>query len=159
MKLSRLIGEEAQSPGLGLALELLVLVLVGVFVGLKADLLVGVASVLALDFLGIRRFLQRRKARVRFQRSSQGDPLADVDGADFMRGWWKDLVAAGFYGLAFSMVYPSALLYLEHGMLQFAIPRGKEVGYVEAGDVVVVTQGVNQESGSTSLIRVLTVDE
>lgn len=43
-------------------------------------------------------------------------------------------------------------------MLQFAIRRGIEQGYFEAGDIVVVTQGASQESGSTSLIRVVTVE-
>jgi pyruvate kinase len=41
--------------------------------------------------------------------------------------------------------------------LEFAVNRARELGYVETGDVVVVTAGFQQQAGSTDLIRVLTV--
>jgi pyruvate kinase len=44
-------------------------------------------------------------------------------------------------------------------MLSFAARRGTELGYVEPGDIIVVTHGVDRESGSTSMIRVLNVPE
>jgi pyruvate kinase len=43
-------------------------------------------------------------------------------------------------------------------MLKFAVHRGTELGYVEPGDVVVATHGVDRESGSTSMIQVLNVE-
>jgi pyruvate kinase len=42
-------------------------------------------------------------------------------------------------------------------MLKYAIRRGKELGYIEVGDVVVATHGVDRESRTTSMIRVLDV--
>ena len=42
--------------------------------------------------------------------------------------------------------------------IAFAIKRAREMGYVEAGDVVIVTAGLSKQSGSTDMIRVLTVD-
>ena len=47
----------------------------------------------------------------------------------------------------------------DHDMLRFAIRRGTELGYVEPGDIVVATHGVDRESGSTSMIQVLNVEE
>jgi hypothetical protein len=44
-------------------------------------------------------------------------------------------------------------------MLRFAIRRARERGYVARGDVVVATHGVGQQTRSTSMLRVLTVDE
>ncbi|MBW2292277.1 MAG: pyruvate kinase [Deltaproteobacteria bacterium] len=44
-------------------------------------------------------------------------------------------------------------------MLSFAARRGTELGYVEPGDIIVVTHGVDRESGSTSMIRVLNVPD
>ena len=44
-------------------------------------------------------------------------------------------------------------------MLRFAIRRGTELGYVEPGDIIVATHGVDRESGSTSMIRVLHVPD
>jgi pyruvate kinase len=44
-------------------------------------------------------------------------------------------------------------------MLRFAMRRGTELGYVEAGDIIVATHGVDRESGSTSMIRVLHVPD
>ena len=41
---------------------------------------------------------------------------------------------------------------------RFAVRRSREAGYVEPGDVVVVTAGISQETGSTNMIRILTVD-
>jgi pyruvate kinase len=56
----------------------------------------------------------------------------------------------------------TSILFGSHGsddeMLRFAIRRGTELGYVEPGDVILVTHGVDHESGSTSLIKVLTVE-
>ncbi|NNL68263.1 MAG: pyruvate kinase [Myxococcales bacterium] len=40
----------------------------------------------------------------------------------------------------------------------FAIERAREIGYVVPGDVVIVTAGLSMQSGSTDMIRVLTVD-
>ncbi len=45
----------------------------------------------------------------------------------------------------------------DDAMVRFAIEVGIEKGYVEPGDIVVVTHGVDREAGSTSLIKVLTV--
>ncbi|MEE2672146.1 MAG: pyruvate kinase [Myxococcota bacterium] len=42
--------------------------------------------------------------------------------------------------------------------IAYAIKRAKEMGYVEPGDVVIVTAGLSKQSGSTDMIRVLTVD-
>lgn len=44
-------------------------------------------------------------------------------------------------------------------MLAFASRHGTEQGYIEPGDVIVATHGVDRESGSTSMIRVLQVPE
>ncbi|MFT5695579.1 MAG: pyruvate kinase [Myxococcota bacterium] len=44
-------------------------------------------------------------------------------------------------------------------MLRFAARRGVELGYIEPGDLIVATHGVDRESGSTSMIRVLNVPE
>jgi pyruvate kinase len=41
--------------------------------------------------------------------------------------------------------------------LKFAVSRAKELGYIEAGDVVVVTAGTQHRVGGTDLIRVLAV--
>ena len=43
-------------------------------------------------------------------------------------------------------------------MIQRGITRAREEGFVQAGDVVVVTAGVSQTTGSTNLIRVVEVD-
>ena len=42
-------------------------------------------------------------------------------------------------------------------MVEFAIARGRELGCIQTGDVVVVTAGVDRETGSTNTIRVVTV--
>ena len=42
-------------------------------------------------------------------------------------------------------------------MLSFAVRRGVELGYIDPGDIIVATHGVDRESGSTSMIRVLNV--
>ncbi len=56
----------------------------------------------------------------------------------------------------------TALRYEDDGgdeyKIAFAIERAREMGYVEAGDVVIVTAGLSKQSGSTDMIRVLTVD-
>jgi pyruvate kinase len=44
-------------------------------------------------------------------------------------------------------------------MIAHGIRRGREVGCIEPGDVVVATAGVNRRSGSTNLIRVVTVED
>jgi pyruvate kinase len=46
----------------------------------------------------------------------------------------------------------------DEGKLAFGIQRARELGYVEAGDVVVATAGMSKQVGSTDMIRVLTVD-
>ncbi len=43
-------------------------------------------------------------------------------------------------------------------LIQVGLRRGREMGYLAAGDVVVVTAGISRESGSTNMIRVLTVE-
>jgi pyruvate kinase len=56
----------------------------------------------------------------------------------------------------------TALLYEDAGKdeykIAFAIERARELGYVELGDVVIVTAGLSHQSGSTDMIRVLTVE-
>jgi len=42
-------------------------------------------------------------------------------------------------------------------LLGFAIERGRELGFIQQGDLLVVTHGVEREAGSTSMVRVLTV--
>lgn len=42
--------------------------------------------------------------------------------------------------------------------IAFAIQRAREIGYVASGDVVIVTAGLSKQSGSTDMIRVLTVE-
>ena len=42
--------------------------------------------------------------------------------------------------------------------IAFGIQRAREIGYVAAGDVVIVTAGLSKQSGSTDMIRVLTVE-
>jgi pyruvate kinase len=46
----------------------------------------------------------------------------------------------------------------DSAMTAFAIQRARELGIAEPGDVVVVTAGVSREAGTTSMIRVVTVD-
>ena len=43
-------------------------------------------------------------------------------------------------------------------MIQNGIARARAAGYLEAGDLVVVTAGVSQKTGSTNLIRVVEID-
>jgi pyruvate kinase len=43
-------------------------------------------------------------------------------------------------------------------MIEFGIRRGHELGYLQKGDVVVVTAGIHQRTGSTNMIRVVTAD-
>ena len=56
----------------------------------------------------------------------------------------------------------TSMLFEGHGsddeMLRFAIDRGTALAYLEPGDIVLVTHGVDHESGSTSLIKVMTVE-
>jgi len=47
----------------------------------------------------------------------------------------------------------------DEAMIAHGIRRGRELGCIERGDVVVVTAGVNRRSGSTNLIRVVTAEE
>jgi len=57
----------------------------------------------------------------------------------------------------------TALRYDDEGgdeyKIAFAVERALELGYVESGDIVIVTAGLSQQSGSTDMIRVLTVGE
>jgi pyruvate kinase len=46
----------------------------------------------------------------------------------------------------------------DEAILAFAIRRTLELGIAEPGDVLVATAGVNRESGSTNMIRVVHVD-
>jgi pyruvate kinase len=43
-------------------------------------------------------------------------------------------------------------------MIAYAIDRARERGYLRSGDVVVATAGVSRETGTTNMIRVITVD-
>jgi pyruvate kinase len=56
----------------------------------------------------------------------------------------------------------TALRYEDEGgdeyKIAFAIERAREMGYVEPGDVVIITAGLSHQSGSTDMIRVLTVE-
>ena len=47
----------------------------------------------------------------------------------------------------------------DEAMIGHAIRRGRELGYILPGDVVVATTGVSRESGSTNLIRVVEIDD
>jgi pyruvate kinase len=47
----------------------------------------------------------------------------------------------------------------DEAKLAFAIEQALKLGFVNQGDVVVVTSGHQQTTGGTDLIRVLTVDE
>jgi pyruvate kinase len=45
----------------------------------------------------------------------------------------------------------------DQAMIEFALRRARDLGYVQHGDVVVVTAGTGGETGSTDTIRVVTV--
>ncbi len=47
----------------------------------------------------------------------------------------------------------------DDAMMRFGLQRGRALGYIQTGDVVVSTAGVSRRTGSTNLIRVLTVDD
>jgi pyruvate kinase len=47
----------------------------------------------------------------------------------------------------------------DDAMIQYAIHHGCELGCIQPGDVVVITAGIDRTSGSTSTIRVLTVED
>jgi pyruvate kinase len=47
----------------------------------------------------------------------------------------------------------------DEAMIRHGIRRGREIGCIQRGDVVVATAGVNRRSGSTNLIRVVTADD
>ncbi len=42
-------------------------------------------------------------------------------------------------------------------MLSWAVRKGTELGYIQTGDIVILTHGVDRESGSTSMVKVVTV--
>ncbi len=42
--------------------------------------------------------------------------------------------------------------------IQFAMARARELGYIQPGDLVILTAGSSHQAGSTNLIRVLSVD-
>ncbi len=44
----------------------------------------------------------------------------------------------------------------DQAMIEFALRRARDLGYVQSGDVVVVTAGIGGETGSTDAIRVVT---
>ncbi len=44
-------------------------------------------------------------------------------------------------------------------MLAFGMRRGRELGYIRRGDVVVATAGISRKTGSTNMIRVIEADE
>jgi pyruvate kinase len=43
-------------------------------------------------------------------------------------------------------------------MIEFAVQRGRELGYIRRGDVVVATAGLHGRTGSTNMIRVVTAE-
>jgi pyruvate kinase len=45
----------------------------------------------------------------------------------------------------------------DEAMFAFAIARGREMGWLVAGDLIVATAGRNRQSGSTNMIRVIDV--
>jgi pyruvate kinase len=47
----------------------------------------------------------------------------------------------------------------DEAMIEHGIRRGRELGCIERGDVVVATAGIARRSGSTNLIRVVTAEE
>jgi len=47
----------------------------------------------------------------------------------------------------------------DEAMIQYAIRHGRDIGCINPGDDVVVTAGISQTAGSTSSIRVLTVED
>ncbi|HXV36479.1 MAG TPA: pyruvate kinase [Myxococcota bacterium] len=47
----------------------------------------------------------------------------------------------------------------DEAMIRFAIRHGRDIGCLRAGDHVVVTAGISQTTGSTSMIQVLTVED
>jgi len=47
----------------------------------------------------------------------------------------------------------------DEAMIAFGVRRGRELGCIEQGDVVVATAGVNRRTGSTNLIRVVAAEE
>jgi pyruvate kinase len=46
----------------------------------------------------------------------------------------------------------------DDAMIEFAVQRGRELGCLQGGDVVVVTTGIDRTTGSTDTIRVITLD-
>jgi pyruvate kinase len=46
----------------------------------------------------------------------------------------------------------------DDAMIEFAVRRGRDLGCLQAGDVVVVTTGIDRTTGSTDTIRVITLD-
>jgi len=46
----------------------------------------------------------------------------------------------------------------DEAMIEWAIRRGRELGCIHTGDLVVTTAGVNRQPGSTNSIRVITVE-
>jgi pyruvate kinase len=47
----------------------------------------------------------------------------------------------------------------DEAMIRFGVRRGRELGYIQRGDVVVATAGVSRRTGSTNMIRVITADD
>ena len=47
----------------------------------------------------------------------------------------------------------------DESAIQYGIECARKLGCVEIGDIVVATAGISRETGSTNLIRVLTVGE
>jgi len=47
----------------------------------------------------------------------------------------------------------------DEALLRFGVARGRELGYLSDGDIVVATAGISKEIGSTNMIRVVVVGE
>ncbi len=47
----------------------------------------------------------------------------------------------------------------DEAMIDFGVRRGRELGFIQKGDVIVATAGVSRKTGSTNMIRVITAGE
>jgi len=144
MRLDRVLAEDAESPGLTFVLELSVVGVSAVLINMDVGLLLGVGGILTLDFLGIRRALKRRQARHRFAALNADGPMSLVDGVDFSRDWWKDIAAAALYGLAMTLIYPTAFAYLVRGQLEYALPLLVATFVAALPPVVLAVEGISR---------------
>ena len=62
-------------------------------------------------------------------------------------------------GLSVELETPFPVLSYHDAMMRFGIQRGRDLGMIQSGDVVVATAGVSRRTGSTNMIRVLTAED